>query len=312
MQQMRSLSMRQALFLAALVPGILSGAAASALTYTSTNTPTDARQQFAVVKTSSTQTQARPAKNYSLTVSTTGVGAALSVDTDTDLGKYTGLTLEGPSTPAKTTTTSYDVNFNLVVRPPNFPDPGEIKHVQGTYTEKVTITGITASGPPTFVSGASGQIIPFGNHFGISSQVTLTVPHIFVEGTYEVNGPTSSASTPFSVEFAANSTTATVGTWLGGGLNFDNGFLFDANSLTTAYTPINPTIYNATIDDVPFKAEMSAFNVSYFTTTLFVPEPGTLGLFVVGAVALGIARGWGGGRAKPQAADPRPLRGTPC
>jgi hypothetical protein len=204
-----------------------------------------------------------------------------SVDPDADVGFISGAAFEvGGSSGSRST--------QIPVGPANFPSfPPTI-----TINESITINSVTpivsyvssTTAPITFVSG------PFFQFFVMTPDLTLAFADQFiVTGNYQATGPTQNLNLPFSKSFVRSGQNATA--VLNQGVAITPGFNFPATTTidpqrqfdSRAYAPLDPVLFDGTIDGIPLKAE---FTDTFIIAALArIPEPTTAALRRIGAIA---------------------------
>jgi hypothetical protein len=115
----------------------------------------------------------------------------VQIDSDADTGKVTDATFGGISPTGGT------VERTFTRQTGNFPD---IITTTTRLTETLALDPVSVT--PEFVSAATGYIVPIAGGFAFSfaSRMTVSFPDSFtVSGTYTVQGPTQTFSTPFNV-----------------------------------------------------------------------------------------------------------------
>jgi hypothetical protein len=191
--------------------------------------------------------------------------------------------------PQQTFGNTYDIDFEVILVPANFPDPAVTRHVVGDYEERITISSITSQDPQLLASSTSGiSAVGTTDFFSMNNSLQLSPASFTVQGTYEVIGPTQNVSVPFSVEYRTSGTPAFgfMQTFIRGGPGFGAGFEFDPRELRINFHPVNPVIFDGMVEDVPFHAAFQSTALRYF-----VPEPSTAGLaLVLSSSALGLRR----------------------
>jgi hypothetical protein len=190
--------------------------------------------------------------------------------------------------------TQADFDYVPSARTVTFQFPGNFPNPAIAITESFSFDPISLETPhlsattsPLFSAGGTKYIAGLG--FDL-----LYADSFVVSGTYRLQGPTESATVPFSVTY--NRLEAPTNT---GGLtvNIDTGNNFPATAEVTTqnlfvigrrYDPSSTLIFDGTIDGIPFTSH-------FVQTTLWrfaVPEPSGLALGAIGRLAM-IVRGRG-------------------
>jgi hypothetical protein len=257
----------------------------------SSSIPAPRSGEFPLRMTSFVQSQG--SKEYINPV-TAGVDElSLSVDTVTDWATITNLVFHGPSMQPKTLTTVYNVDFLLTI-PGNFPDPPTARRVQGRYEERITFESLittTPTHPGPSLPGVIYNAYPYdGSKYETAEALpNLTLPNLTFTGTYQVVGPKTTVTTPFSIESARTfpSLTRAGASYIYGSPNFGNGFAFTPNSLRVTYQPVgSSTIFRGVVDDVQFELTGGGIDINYFAGP--VPEPSGLISAAIAAAFVGL------------------------
>jgi hypothetical protein len=214
----------------------------------------------------------------------------ITVDTVADTGFVADLDFTPVTAPQQTFGNAYDIDFEVILVPANFPDPAVTRHVVGDYEERITISSVTSQDPQLLSSETSGiSAVGTTDFFSMFNSLQLSQASFMVHGTYEVFGPTQNVSVPFSVEYRTSGMPAFgfMQTFIRGGPGFGAGFEFDPRELRIEFHAVNPVIFNGTVEDVPFRAEFNSIAALRY----FVPEPATAGVaLVLGAAGFGLGR----------------------
>jgi len=219
--------------------------------------------------------------------------ASVAVDTDSDTGFISGLDFKPFDMTSLMNTRNVSFQQTIVDVPANFPIPG-VTHIETrSFEERFTITGV-APATPTLASSTTSPLKPSYFQpplFVMTSALALSSASFSVEGTYEVIGPETTRTVPFSVEYEpVSSSTLSQRTGVMGGQNFDDGFEFLLGTdLRLGYQAANPVVFDEVVDGVRFRALFPDSPFVQLLKGVPIPEPGSISLALGTAVFLGVA-----------------------
>jgi hypothetical protein len=220
----------------------------------------------------------------------TGPGhATLTTDTTADTGIVDDFDF-GPLTLGSTTRVGeHHKIVDTIVIPPNFPLPGQTIFVTETWREQITFDGFSSDFSQLLPSSAVPIVGGLSSPFSMRPNVVTSLTPFLLSGTYQLTGPTESASTPFSVEYQPTISTLTfpITFTIPGGATFGNGFDFSTGLVQlhqVTYAPVNPLIFTGTVDGETFNVELQPMKLTL--STFRIPEPSALAMATI-AIAMG-------------------------
>jgi hypothetical protein len=212
-----------------------------------------------------------------------------SVDDVADIATFTNAEL-GVVTDAFNRT--FERTITTVTPPTNFPDPPIV--VTTPLTETITID--STSLPVQFVSSTTAPINYFQRStYVFFSNVNMMFPEFFtVTGTYKVEGPTQTFTSPFNVRFRRNTTGEVFrANWNGFihvGPDYPETAIFGASNVFTVYPTYTPTTMNIFQGIVDGIAVTANFTGATTDVRLPIPVPEPLAIWLWGLAMVGLSR----------------------
>jgi hypothetical protein len=205
--------------------------------------------------------------------------ATVTTDTAADTGVVDAMELTPFSLTPSSKSGEFSTSITVVEEPANFPLPAVTHTYSGQWQEIISFNGVTGDSP-TFASSAAAALTPYIGTppwFSMVGNVTFTVPSFTLTGTYQVVGPESTTTVPFSVEFEPEVQPANSSIAIRGGETFGPDFNFILLETSVVYRPVNPQIFDGVVDGMRFDAQFYEFG----TAVAFCAEQSGAGAFSI-------------------------------
>jgi hypothetical protein len=166
----------------------------------------------------------------------------------------------------------------------NFPDPPVLITISGPWEEKLTITSLTG-GTPSFASSTEEPLFPASPDFyQMYNRVHYSGLPFTLNGVYEVKGPLSMVSAPFSLMFEPVPDSGYAITSVQASSNFGDGFPFRFEVAGVAYQTTNTRVFNGAVDGLQISVDVFDTNGGALIFAQ-IPEPATFGMFAMALAA---------------------------
>lgn len=213
------------------------------------------------------------AESFSITTDTVANTASFSEM------RFGNVTVTGGGTRSQSSTT--------VTPPTDFPDPPIFN--TATFTETVTLNPISPTNVlPRFISSTTGAVTyQNGYRYQFPANVVFEFPDSFtVSGTYKMQGPTETATVPFSMLYSRVGSASVIRPSTGFidvGTNFpDTASITASVGSSATYRPASNILFNGTVNGQLFRIE---FLEARLFAGIPIPEPATW-LYALAAISL--------------------------
>jgi hypothetical protein len=219
--------------------------------------------------------------------------AAAVVDTSTGMGRFEEMQLSPFVLNPTSVTSQTSTTVTGVIG--TFPNPPHLQTITGTWTETISIDGISGA-PPTLLPTNPRSLETNSYHQPWYTTVFdsgLDASSFTIHGTYQVTGPLTGRTVPWSVEFESLINSDFLQLGVKGVASFAEGFRFEPLLAWQGYTTNNKPIFEGSVDGLFFTATFSpvasGFDLHFSQVT--VPEPST-GIIapIMAAIAWAAAR----------------------
>jgi hypothetical protein len=212
------------------------------------------------------------------------VSATATADTSTRLGRFEALQLSPFGLTSNSVTSSVSTTTTGIIG--NFPEPPTQQTIQGTWTERITIDGI-AGLPPTLILQNARSLETYESTapwYTAFFSEALSASPFTISGTYELIGPITTRTVPWSFEFVPQEDSAYANLGVKGVDDFTDGFVFEPFSVYQTYTTDQKSFFEGSVDglyiSVRFETDFGARLDLPFSPG--VPEPASAVLDCVG------------------------------
>jgi hypothetical protein len=174
--------------------------------------------------------------------------ATAIVDTSTGMGRFDAMQLSPFALNPTSVTAQTSTTVTGVIG--TFPNPPQLQTIQGTWTETITIEGISGT-PPTLLPTNPRSLETDYFHqpwYTALFPAALDATSFTIHGTYQVTGPRSSRTVPWSVEFESLIDSDYLHLGVKGVSNFGEGFRFEPLQVRQGYSTNNRAIFEGSVD----------------------------------------------------------------
>jgi hypothetical protein len=217
-------------------------------------------------------------------VETGFTSGSVTVDTTDDDGRITDLQVRPYNLVSSPVTHTFSATTKIFDPSVNFPDPPVLITISGPWEEKLTLTSLIG-GAPSFASSTEEPLNPASPEFyQMFNRVQYSGLPFTLNGVYEVKGPLSTVSSPFSLTYEPVPDSGYALTSVQASSNFGDGFPFRFEAAGVSYQTASTRVFNGTVDGLQIFVDFFDTNGGGLIFAQ-IPEPATFGMFAMALAA---------------------------